>query len=383
MSYSGAVENLTHSLVGATLAELTLPAEATLLQRRLFFTVGVIAANLPDADLVYGGIMPNPLGYLLHHRGHTHTLVGLVGLAALIALVALIPRIRAVVRTSPARFWLLTAAALLSHIVLDSWNSYGVHPFWPFDNKWYYGDSISIFEPWLWILLGLAVGANTRNRVARPILFALPLILVVVAGFLGAITRSSAVVILVVAAVAIPVGFRWSTKRRTQMAFAAATIFVALSFGLSHAAYAAAKQSLTPPRGTSVLDVILSPKPAQPLCFSALTVEKNESAGEFAYRRGDISLGPAPLGCADVKGVRWDGPDRELLGTLRDVVQRDCWARAWMQFGRAPMLDKRSLYDARFGRARAGFTTMVVSASRGCPAHMVPWGMPRADLLGP
>src|ERR1044071_6731268 len=73
-----AVENITHSLVGATLAELALPAGARPAQRRVFFFTGIVAANLPDADLFYTRIAPPPLGYLLHHRGHTHTIVGCV-----------------------------------------------------------------------------------------------------------------------------------------------------------------------------------------------------------------------------------------------------------------------------------------------------------------
>ena len=57
------------------------------------------------------------------------------------------------------------ACALLSHIVADAWNSYGVHPFWPFDNHWYYGDAINIYEPWLWVILGVTVGAEHTRAV--------------------------------------------------------------------------------------------------------------------------------------------------------------------------------------------------------------------------
>jgi hypothetical protein len=42
------MENLTHSLIGATLAELFVPRSATPAKRGFFFTVGVVAANLPD-----------------------------------------------------------------------------------------------------------------------------------------------------------------------------------------------------------------------------------------------------------------------------------------------------------------------------------------------
>src|SRR5688572_22760011 len=114
--------------------------------RRLFLAAGVIASNLPDIDLVYTGIAPAPLGYLLHHRGHTHTVVGLVAQGLLIAAFALVPPLRRAIRAAgSARFAALVAASLGLHVVLDSWNTYGVHPFWPADARWFYGDAVFIF----------------------------------------------------------------------------------------------------------------------------------------------------------------------------------------------------------------------------------------------
>src|SRR3954469_15804486 len=114
------MENLTHSLIGATLAEIALPKSATKTQRTLFYVSGILAANLPDADLLYTSITPAPLGYLLHHRGHTHTIAGLVALAALIGLVCALPAIRRHVAPIAPRFWILVAAALASHLIADA-----------------------------------------------------------------------------------------------------------------------------------------------------------------------------------------------------------------------------------------------------------------------
>ncbi len=38
----------------------------------------------------------------------------------------------------------------LLHIAMDFTNNYGVHPFWPVDNRWFYGDSVFIIEPLFW-----------------------------------------------------------------------------------------------------------------------------------------------------------------------------------------------------------------------------------------
>ena len=40
----------------------------------------------------------------------------------------------------------------LLHLSMDALNSYGVHLFWPFENRWFYGDSVFIVEPLYWPL---------------------------------------------------------------------------------------------------------------------------------------------------------------------------------------------------------------------------------------
>ena len=86
-------------------------------QRPLFVGAGIIAANLPDLDLAYSWITPPPIGYLLHHRGHTHTVVGLVGLALVLGLAyRFLPSVRKMRPSGQLRFWLLIAIALASHL---------------------------------------------------------------------------------------------------------------------------------------------------------------------------------------------------------------------------------------------------------------------------
>ena len=113
----------------------------------------VVGGNLPDFDLVHTAWAGTKLDYLLHHRGHTHTIVGALILSLLVfAAVRLWWRYRKI-EPSPAdvRFLMLLAVlAPLLHLALDFTNSYGVHPFWPVDNRWYYGDAVFIVEPLLW-----------------------------------------------------------------------------------------------------------------------------------------------------------------------------------------------------------------------------------------
>ena len=171
------MDNITHSLVGVALADLAMGRRATKVQRPLFVGAGIIAANLPDIDLAYSAITPAPLGYLLHHRGHTHTVLGLAVLAlVLVAAYWFFPSVRKMRLSGRLRFWLLIAIALASHLALDALNSYGVHPFYPVDNNWYFGDAVFILEPWLWLVLGIAAALNARSRAAR-LAVALPMLM--------------------------------------------------------------------------------------------------------------------------------------------------------------------------------------------------------------
>lgn len=143
------MDPVTHTLCGLALARAGGDRHGPLATPTL-----VIAANLPDIDIV-----GSPIGrawYLLHHRGITHSLVGLAGLSvALAGGMWLIGRRRA----DPPRLralWGLAAVGLLSHLVLDGLNVYGVRPLLPFSDAKVYGDVAAIVDPWMWLALATA-----------------------------------------------------------------------------------------------------------------------------------------------------------------------------------------------------------------------------------
>ncbi|MEP6494584.1 MAG: metal-dependent hydrolase [bacterium] len=372
------MENLAHSLVGASFAELALPAGASTAHRRIFFTAGVIAANLPDADLLYTRIMAPPLGYSLHHRGHTHTLVGLVVQWMLVALVCSLPAIRTAIAPVRARFWTLVAASLLSHIVLDSWNSYGVHPFYPFDNRWFYGDAVSVVEPWLWVLLGVAVAVNTKNRYGRLVVAGLIVGLPFVFVRVGFVSIGSLIAPVVIGAALALFAVRVSPRARTITALASTALFVISLFGLKQVARARVLARASADTGGEIVDMIMSPKEANPLCWTTIVVAKNESLGTFSLRRGVVAVA---RGWGGARCDEWNNADVQSLTRLRDLARDDCWVRAWLEFGRAPYIEGDEIADYRFGNRRGNFSGMTIVRGRGCPAYVPGWGRPRRDLL--
>jgi inner membrane protein len=388
------LDNLTHSLVGAALAQAAVPDQTNRPQRRLFLAAGVVAANLPDLDLVYVGITPPPLGYLLHHRGHTHTLLGLLVQGLLLAgLLMAVPWVRGTLGAARGRLLALVSAGLLTHILLDAGNSYGVHPFHPFDARWYYGDAVFILEPWLWMLVGVPVGLNA-GRIGRGAVLALVGVLPALMTLAG-VVRGGPLVVLAAAGVALGWCLRGTApRRRAAAALAAATAFVGVLFVLSAAAEARTRAYLAPAVRGELVDVVLNPNPADPVCWMAIAVEKDELAGEYVLHRGTVSLVPAwrpPDGCASHRFGRgggtysaaWGSPRRESLSRLRGLAAQDCAVRAWLQFGRAPAFRDGEIYDLRFDDgARGNFTAMRLGpAPAGCPPHLTSWAPPRADLL--
>jgi len=169
------VDNLTHSLVGLV------AAKAGLERTTPYATaVCVIAANLPDADLVM--LAKGPWVYLANHRGITHSIVGTLALGLLLpVLVFACERMLARWRGRPARarfggLLVCSLALIATHPILDWTNSYGVRPYLPWDGRWVYGDILFVIDPWLWLTLGGAcflLTAGSARRVAAWSLLAL------------------------------------------------------------------------------------------------------------------------------------------------------------------------------------------------------------------
>jgi inner membrane protein len=178
MLYS--MEPITHLMTGACLARAGMNRKAA------YATLAVtIAAEVPDLDTFWG--IDGPIASFQHHRGITHTFLGvpfegLVVVGAVWLLhrwrkrrAAMRPeptspelstdqRIPHPLTAAPVRWGLLygfVLLALLSHILLDWTNNYGVRPFFPFNPRWYAGSIVFIFEPVLFaaLLIGLSAPA--------------------------------------------------------------------------------------------------------------------------------------------------------------------------------------------------------------------------------
>ena len=116
-----------------------------------------------------------PLGDLAFRRGWTHGIPALfVWPFLLTGLILLLDRLvrawRPGLEVLHAREILrLSAIAIVSHPILDTLNTYGVRWLMPFDGRWFYGDTLFIVDPWMWLVLALGAGLSRggRDRAAR------------------------------------------------------------------------------------------------------------------------------------------------------------------------------------------------------------------------
>jgi inner membrane protein len=407
------MDNLTHSVAGLAIGELverSLPHEpdpaSQGTRRKLLLFTAWAASNLPDLDLVLTPLGGRPLGYLLQHRGHTHTLLWALPQAALLlALVWLLwPAARRLLRASAlARRATLGVAVLglLLHISMDYLNVYGVHPFHPFDSRWLYGDMIFIVEPVFWIAFGTPLAVMAPHRAARWLLFALLAGAPLGFALLGYLQWGS---LLGLALLGVLLG--WLELHRPPRDRAALVIgalaaigYVAIQGAAVHTARALVASELASiDPGSRLLDVALSAFPANPVCWAFVAVERNDAAGTYGLRRGALSLAPAimpvahcparlggPGAMAGSTHLAWVWEEHGRLDDLRALRQANCHLDAWLRFARAPSLQGGMATDVRFGApGSANFSTLPYAAlaAAPCPAHVPKWGYPRADLLG-
>src|SRR6266404_4246396 len=109
-----------------------------------------LAAEAPDLD-VLGNFKGAVFGFA-HHRGFTHSFLGLFLVSAVVVgFMYLVCRLLLEKKKKPnlPPCWGL----------LDFTNGYGVLPFWPFSERWYSWDIVFIIDPIIYALLlaGLVV----------------------------------------------------------------------------------------------------------------------------------------------------------------------------------------------------------------------------------
>lgn len=284
--------------------------------------------------------------------------------------------------------WGLACVGTGFHIFADSWNSYGVHPFWPIDNAWYYGDCVFILEPTLWLLLLPATAAQTRLYRWRAL-----------AAFLGvgilALGLSTGFTTPLAAAALGTATFGWTVilrrlRPQAQSLATALGLLVLLAFWKTTATYAKHVIAQSPEvlaRGT-LLDISTAPFPAHPICWQVSLSQVSTDGALYRVRSGTLSLAPGLVAASKCPSRTGESPlstssqwawFSEFEGSVTDLKAhaKQCRAEAFLRFARMPVWTRTTMTDARFFRG-ARFPHLDLSSTE-CPSYVPPWEYPLSN----
>lgn len=379
------MDNITHSILGLAAGEAVAVRRPQ--NRAPLWIASVLANNIPDIDVPLDSwLMPDPLSRLLYHRGYTHTFL----LAPLQGLLVFF-LIRFFYRREKELSWrALLFVSLLGpflHIFADSWNSYGVHPFWPFNNEWYYGDAVFILEPWIWVIFLPVLIFASPSKILRTV-FSL-----IVAGAL-ALAWASAMVPALVAGLLTAAALLGLILAKITSSAGKRLAFATIGFAIFLATFTFTSHSLAKRLGSVGTELALSPYHGNPFCWSAVAARFE---GE-EYRAESFRLAPwpsifpvqrCPAGFTESPHLRkteavpfdekmslgiFTAPRSELT-----EISRHCRGEAFLRFARIPFWQKENdswlIGDLRFDRGRArGFAQTTLEA--GCLPTLPPWKGP-------
>ncbi len=289
----------------------------------------------------------------------------------------------------------LVAVLLLTpllHIGMDFTNNYGVHPFWPLNNQWFYGDSVFIIEPLFWAACAPLV-IVFRTRPAR---FAVLLLLATAIGlvfFSGLVPRPNAIAYSLIVIAMLLIGARAPAHISLAagiILWLGATLTFLITSQVARARVDAAVAQQFP--GSALLDRVVTPMPSNPVCWEVMLVQREE--GDAVLRRAMLTVAPSrlsadrclsrslglpptaplvPVARADSDELKWYGQIGTPLDQLATLAQNDCEAAAALRFIRAPWLAKIKgevvLGDLRYGREQAlGFAEIAIRDDPQLPA---------------
>jgi len=358
------MDPLAHTLFGATMAEAGLKRKTALATATL-----IIGANIPDVDAVAMFVSSD---YALQvRRGWTHGILALMVwpfllTGAMLGVDRLLQRWRSRRDRAPApstrkkgsrntgsipgagalsrrraastrkasppmRPVTLLGIAFLgvwSHPLLDWLNSYGIRLLMPFNDTWFYGDTLFIIDPWFWLLAGAGV-VLARSESWRGIGAWIVLGTALTALIISADMVPWTAKIVWMAGVAVIVLVRWTGRHRNAaqpIAFGlliATVLYVAFMFAGARLTTMHARSHLSAD-GVEVRQVMANPLPARPL------IRKGVAASSTHYYLFEVNwMRPGSF------GLTWDPvpiepPDRiaEAALSAPDVQG----LRGWMRF---------------------------------------------------
>ncbi len=370
------MDPLTHTLLGSQLAASGLGRSSALATTTL-----LLAVNLPDIDFVTYFIDADLA--LEVRRGITHGIFAMVvlplGLTLGICLFYLLRRRwRARGGTTskvppggaadapafrPLAILALASVGVLSHPLLDWLNTYGVRLLAPRKERWFYGDTLFIIDPWIWMVLGgaawLRYGRTRRGRILCAIV-GLMMALAVVIGSPSPLGSGLWLVALVavLASSRLPALQTWAANGRLAIvAILLTTCYVLLLMAADNAAEQQIRRRLAA-EDTPINGMMVGPTPINPLRRDVIV----RSGDRYTF--GTFNWLASPHFTITDTSTRLPGPEPRVVAALAAPCVRGMLG--WMRY---PIVEvepldrghRAHIFDARYARPPSrGFGTARV-----------------------
>ncbi len=395
------MDNITHSLVGVWISQGSCEyIKGDKIVQRNLWAAALIGSNIADLDLFLTNLTPAPLGYLLHHRGFTHTLLALPLQVILITgILWLWCRWKSHVITTVqwCQISLVAFLGALLHLAMDALNVYGIHPASPWHNKWYYGDTLFIVEPWLWGALIPLMVITTTHKWVKWLLIALISLIPTLAYQAHWLHLYSLLSTYLIFFISLAIGYLTSPKTRLWLT---GTLLISIVTAFyccgQHAKYITSQVIKT--TQSRLLSIAASPLPGNPLCWQLWSVEMQWDTYISRYlilsllpKYFPVNLCPSqfsnlklnlipPIFSRDSQFL-WLGQHQFSLNKLQTLSQTNCYFNYWLSFARIIHLQNGKANDLRFARREPNFTTLDLNNTyKGCPKNAPHWGPVRKDL---
>ncbi len=383
---------LTHTFVSISTAQFASSFEKNKTgSHKIYYIVGLLSGLFPDIDAFLGLFTKTRLDYLLLRRTYTHSVLALGLEFLIIALVVFLLTKRK--KINYFSLFLLSFFNLFFHTFLDFLNNYGVLFLWPFNNKWFYGDTLFIIEPYIILALFINLSINSEKRIIKAAYYAGLITLLGVYGF-SQYSDFYSTICLVIFGLAY-----WFITKKFSFLVRISLLFVTIGITISTFYFLSKEAKTSILKSANFVDIVLTPTPANPFHWSVIGIEVDKRNDTYRIHKGYFyflyqgrilnKINTCKLENPTLKNednITWLG-SFEISFKKFNELTTNCTFNSYLNWSRAPFIEMKNEYslvgDLRFDMTRGNDFAEIQfdNTNQKCSLDLIKWKTPLVSKL--